>query len=165
MATEYYIVKPSTKQTFYLGKRISDLEGLCKWSFTREPRYVEWEEWEDVVFDLQQNSRYFLEGWPETTVGQIWDFCSQIWDFCDDKVYMDNDCSENHEWRDWECINVFDDIFEQPVTELEKWSELYQLIPHDHWVIKEEEGVRVLHEFETVRNYLVELTKREKTND
>jgi len=166
MATEFYIVKPSTKQTFYLGKRISCLEGINNWVHKQKADYPEWEEWEDVVFDLQENSRYFLEGWPETTVGQIWDFCYKIWEFCDSPVYMDNDCNdENQEWRDWECINVFDDIFGTPTTELEKWSELYQLVPHDYWVIKEEEGVRVLYEYETVKNYLVELAKQEEKNE
>lgn len=164
MATEYYIVKPSTKQTFYLGKRISNLEGLIRWVHTKEPRFPEWEYWEDIVFDLQQNSRYFLEGWPNTTVGQLWDFCSQIYDFCDDKVYLDDDCSGNEEWKNYECIDVFEDIFGTPATELEKWSELFLLVPKDKWVVKVEEGVRVVYEFETVRNYLQELRQKEEEN-
>ena len=166
MATEFYIVKPATKQVFYLGKRISDLEGLSKWVYTKEARFPEWECWEDIVYDLEQNSRYFLEGWPETTVGQIWDFCYKIWEFCNDKVYMDNDCNdENQEWKDWEVVDEFEEIFGSPATELEKWSELYQLVPHDYWVVKEEEGVRVLYEYETVRNYLQMLARGEEKND
>jgi hypothetical protein len=150
MATEYYIVKPNKKQTFYLGKRISHLEGISEWTHTKEARFPEWEFWEDVVFDLQENSRYFLEG-DDILVGQMWDLCSAIYNFCDDKVYMDNDCSDNAKtWRDWECIDVFEDIFDTPLTELEKWTELFQLVPREYWIIKD----HILYEYETVKSYL-----------
>ena len=79
---------------------------------------------------------------------------------------MDNDCNdENQEWKDWEVVDEFEEIFGSPATELEKWSELYQLVPHDYWVVKEEEGVRVLYEYETVRNYLQMLARGEEKND
>ena len=150
MATEYFIVKPSTKQTFYLGKRISCLEGLSR---APEAKYPTWECYEDVIFDLQENSRYFLEGSTDATVGQIWDLCAKIWEFCDSEVYMDNDCSDTCKiWSDWECINVFEEIFE--LTDLEKWSELFLLIPQDKWVTHEEDGVKIVDEYETVLQFI-----------
>ena len=154
MATEYFIVKPSTKQTFYLGKRIPHLEGLCDWCNTKEARYTEWECFEDVVFDLQQNSKEFLSAWPETTIGQIWDFCYAIYEFCDDKVYMDNDCNDKNTntWKDWECIDKFEEIFE--LSELDKWRELFILIPKEYWVETVENDINIVHEFETVLNYI-----------
>ena len=149
MATEYYIVKPKTKQTFYLGKRISTFDGLSIWTYTHEPRFPEWECWEDVVFDFSQNDKYFLESWPDTKVGQIWDFCSKIYEFCNEPVYLDDDCSNNKEWEEWECIDVFDEVFNEP-DELEKWSKLYHLIPEEFWVKNDD----IICEYETVRTYL-----------
>ncbi len=162
MATEYFIVKPSQKKTFYLGKRISNLEGLVTYKDGIEPQYPSWEWYEDVVFDLQENSRYFLEGWPETTIGQIWDFCSAIYSFCDDKVYLDNDCSDNCKvWKDWECEDIFEELFE--MTDLEKWSELFLLVPEEYWIKEkgEVDSINIVNEYETVRNYLLKL-KEEK---
>lgn len=161
MATEYYIVKPEQKKIFYLGKRISCLEGLNEWSYLKKADYATWECWEDVVFDLQENSRYFLEG-GDMTIGQMWDFCDAIYEFCNDKVYLDNDCSDNFvNWKDWECEDVFDQIFDRPLTELEAWSELFLLVPPEHWYKTEENGISVVHEFETVKNYLQKI-KEEK---
>lgn len=161
MGTEYYIVKPKTKQAFYLGKRISYLDGLSN----MEPKYPEWEYWEDVVFDLQQNSRYFLEG-GDMTVGQVWDFCNAIYEFCDSKVFLGDDCDETDSitnyknWKDYEVIDVFDDIFSTP-SELEKWCDLIQLIPPEEWVTRKEDGISVIYERETVANYLKKI-KEEK---
>ena len=149
MATEYYIVKPKTKQVFYLGKRISYLDGLKDWRYSKKATFPTWECYEDLVFDIYENAKYFLEGHSDATVGQIWDFCSAIWDFCDNEVYFDNDCNDdNLEWRDWQVIDVFEKIFELP--ELEKWAELYQLVPPEEWVTKD----HVLYEYETVKNWL-----------
>lgn len=163
MGIEYYIIKPKTKQKFYLGRRISCLEGLTTWSHTKEAKYPEWECWEDVVFDLQENSRYFLEG-EQYRIGQIWDFCAAIYDFCDAPVYMDNDCNDENSntWEDYEEIDVFSDI----LTTEEEWCELINLIPQDKWVT---EG-SVIYEFETVKRFLQELRdarqkEEEKSND
>ena len=95
MATEYYIVKPATKQVFYLGKRISCLDGINNWQYKQQASWPEWECFEDIVFDIQENARYFLEGYSDATVGQIWDFANAIYEFCDNAVYLDNDCSDN----------------------------------------------------------------------
>ena len=42
MGTEYYIVKPSTKEIFYLGKRIRFLDGVHP-----EESFAEWECYHD----------------------------------------------------------------------------------------------------------------------
>ena len=152
MGTEYYIIKPSTKQKFYLGRRIHILQGLSQ---TKEPRYADWEYWEDVVFDLQENSRYFLEGRTDITIGQIWDFCYKIYEFCNVPVYQDNDCSDNAiEWADFEEIDVLSDL----LSTQEKWCQLINLIPIDYWVMKD----KIVDEFETVKNYLVKGGKNDQ---
>ena len=157
MGTEYYIIKPSTKQKFYLGKRISFLDGIPIWIHSQEARYPEWECWEDVVADIQENARYFLEG--DYRVGQIWDFCSSIYDFCDDKVYLDDDCNDENSktWKDYEEIDLFSDI----LTTEEEWSSLIELVPKDKWVVKD----KIILEFETVKRYLQELKEEENKND
>ena len=163
MSTEYYIVKPEEKKTFYLGKRINDLDGIPIFSKVGEAKYPSWEYWEDVVFDIQENSRYFLEGCSDTTVGQVWDFCYQLYEFCNGPVYLDNDCSDNFSvWKDWETIDVFEEIFGEPTTELEKWADLINLIPFEDWVVKEEDGIRVIYELETVANYLQKIKKEKE---
>lgn len=161
MATEYYIVKPDKKQIFYLGKRVSELEGIPTFSIVGEAKYPEWEYWEDVVSDIQENSRYFLEGCSNSTVGQVWDFCYAIYEFCDDKVYLDDDCNDENfkNWKDFQEINVFEKIFGEPTTELEKWADLINLIPFEEWIIKKEDGVNVIYERETVANYLQKIAK------
>lgn len=153
MATEYYIVKPNKKEIFYLGKRISYLDGIPNTDYKLEPDYTTWECWEDVLFDLESNNRSnFIT--PELTVGQVWDFCYALYEFCDDKVYLDNDCSNNSKvWKDWKEINVFEQIFE--TTEIEKWSELFLLVPENEWV--HEKNSNIILEYETVRNYLQKL--------
>ena len=154
MATEYYIVKPDKKQKFYLGRRISYLDGIPCWRHTQEARFPEWECWEDVVSDIQENARYFLES--DLRVGQVWDFCSAIYEFCDDKVYLDDDCNdENTEWSDYEEIDVFSDI----LTTEETWCSLIELIPKERWIV---EGNTIL-EYETVKNYLLEQYNKTRT--
>lgn len=154
MATEYYIVKPKTKQKFYLGKRISHLEGIPTWRYTKDERFPEWETWEDVVFDLEQNSRYFLEG-RDILVGQVWDFCSAIYDFCDSEVYLDNDCNDFNypNWADYEEVDILSDI----MTTEERWEELINYIPSEKWVTED----HIVYAFETVKKYLQELGQKE----
>ena len=154
MATEYYIIKPKTKQVFYLGKRITALEGL----YEKRPHYPTWEYWEDVLVDIQENSRYFLEGCRDATVGEIWDFCYQIYEFCNAEVYLDNDCSDNCSvWKDWQVIDVFEQVFKEE-TELEKWSELALLVPEQEWVVEN----KVINELETVKQFIIDHKGGEK---
>ena len=72
MATEYYIVKPNKKQLFYLGKRISYLDGIPNRAY-KEADYCTWETYTDVILDIQENSPYFLEG--DLYIDQINNFC------------------------------------------------------------------------------------------
>lgn len=162
MATEYYIVKPKTKQTFYLGKRISCLDGLSTWSHVQKPRFPEWECWEDVVTDFNENNKYFLQGWPDLTVGQVWDFCYKIYDFCNDAVYLDNDCSDNFSvWRDWEVIDCTEDL----ISPEYKWLELINLIPEQYWIKVNKDDTIVVDKFLTIKNILEYNFKKEIKNE
>lgn len=154
MGTEYYIVKPSQQKIFYLGRRISYLDGISLWQNKQKAEFCQWECYEDVVADINENCRYFLE--QDLMVGQVWDFANAIYEFCDDKVYLDNDCSDNFvNWKDWEEIDVYSDI----LTTKEAWSELISLVPREKWVINNS----IINEYETVATYLQEIKQeREK---
>lgn len=154
MGTEYYIVKPAQKKIFYLGRRINYLDGITKWEYNQKPQFCNWECYEDVVADITENCRYFLQ--QDLMVGQVWDFANAIYEFCDDKVYLDNDCSSNFEtWKDWEEIDVYSDI----LTTKEAWSELIYLVPREKWVVNNS----IINEYETVEKYLQEIKQeREK---
>lgn len=154
MGTEYYIVKPKQKKIFYLGRRISYLCGITSWHESVLPieQFCEWEGYEDVVADMNENCRYFLE--QDLMVGQVWDFANAIYEFCDDKVYLDNDCSPNFvNWKDWEEVDVYSDI----LTTKEVWGELIYLIPREKWVMDND----IINEFKTVENYLIEIRKQQ----
>lgn len=149
MGTEYYIIKPSKKQIFYLGKRISHLDGIPCRQY-KEADYCTWEDYEDVITDLRENSPYFFEG--DMYIDQIRNFTAAIFEFCDDKVCLDNDCSETFsEYNDFEEIDVFSDL----LTKEEQWCDLISLIPSKDWVVKN----NVVYEFETVKNCLHKLYK------
>lgn len=149
MCTEYYIIKPSKKQIFYLGKRISHLDGIPCRQY-KEADYCTWEDYEDVITDLRENSPYFFEG--DMYIDQIRNFTAAIFEFCDDKVCLDNDCSETFsEYNDFEEIDVFSDL----LTKEEQWCDLISLIPSKDWVVKN----NVVYEFETVKNCLHKLYK------
>lgn len=149
MGTEYYIIKPSKKQIFYLGKRISHLDGIPCRQY-KEADYCSWEDYEDVITDLRENSPYFFEG--DMYIDQIRNFAAAVFEFCDDKVCLDNDCSETFsEYNDFEEIDVFSDL----LTKEEQWCDLISLIPSKDWVVKN----HVVYEFETVKNCLHKLYK------
>lgn len=147
MGTEYYIIKPATKQKFYLGRRISYLDGINSWCHKQKAEYCNWENYQEVLADIFENSQYFLE--RDISMGQLQDFCYAIFEFCNDQVYLDNDCSNNTVWFDYEEIDVYSDI----LTVKEEWCELINLVPKEKWIIKD----NIIYEFETIEKYLQEL--------
>jgi len=157
MSTEYFVVKPKTKELFYLGKRISYLEKIPIWTYTQKADYVEWEDIDDVFLDIYENSRYFLEG--EMKIEQIWDACHALLEWCDSPVYLDNDCNdENTEWREWkETGSIYDYIYsdDELIDEL-----IINKIPNKFWV----EHDKVLLPVKTLHNFIDCCNKEEKSN-
>jgi len=93
MGIEYYIIKPRTKEMFYLGKDLwYNLEGIP----SKEPNFPEWEDWEDVLCDIIR-ARCFVS---DDTMEYMMNLASEIWDFCDcEEVRLANDCEgDNLEW-------------------------------------------------------------------
>ena len=141
MGTEYYIVKPSTKEIFYLGKRIRFLDGVNQ----TEAKYVEWECYHDCLEDLFLNNFYFFES--DYSLSQIYDFVEKLYNFCDAPVYFDNDCSETFcNWKDYKEVDVFSDMLDVK----EQLSEIISLIPQDKWIVED----HIVNEFETIVQYI-----------
>lgn len=153
MSVEYYIIKPLTKQKFYLGRRISYLTGIPYWSPNTEPGYCSWEYYKEVIEDLWENNEYFFES--DLSMNFLTNFAYAIYEFCDAPVYLDNDCSNNTEWVDYDEIDVFSDL----LSSEEQWSELALLIPEEYHIT--DETGNILYELETVKNYILK-TQKEK---
>ena len=147
MGTEYFLVKPDKKELFYLGRRISCLNGVPEWIHKQEAGYATWETVDDVFFDIFENSRYFLEG--DMLFSEIMDICWAIYDWCDAPVYLDNDCNDyNNEWLEWkETCSVYDYI------NSDEWLSnlVVNKIPKEYWIEKD----HILYEKETLENYII----------
>lgn len=152
MATEYYIIKPETKQQFYLGRRITHLDGIPNYTYNKEPNCSTWEYPDEVVEDLWLNASYFLEG--DYRLEQIKMFAMEIYEFCLGKVFLISDCNDDYvKYRDYEEIDVLTDLLKTD----EEWCELIELVPPKHWVTHEVSRIKVVHEFETIRDYLIKI--------
>ena len=61
MATEYYMVKPSKKEIYYLGKHIMCPDGIPEWKYNEEATYIDYECWDDFFWDfLKENYHEFV---------------------------------------------------------------------------------------------------------
>lgn len=154
MGTEYYLVKHDKKEVFYLGKRISHLDGVPNSCYKTEPDFSKWETVSDVFEDIYENSTYFLE--PDMKWGEIQDACWAIYDFCDDKVILDNDCSDTFKtWSEYKEVGNIHDYF---ISDEELISDLVvSSIPEDFWVVRD----NVIYEYETIKK-LVDILKEEE---
>lgn len=92
MGIEYYIIKPRTKEMFYLGKDLwYNMEGLPQ----REPNFTEYRDWEDVACDIIRARCWVSDDRME----YIMELADAIYEFCDcEEVRLANDCEDNAEW-------------------------------------------------------------------
>lgn len=150
MGIEYYIIKPSTKEKFYLGKHWGTLEGIVQWchhaDINYEGAYTDYECFNDFVVDVIDNLYDVLPSFY--TWESILDFLYKIYEFIQDKVYIDNDCSDNTSWVDYKKIDYKSDY----ITIKEQMSELILLIPKEKWVVTD----HILNEFETLKTFIEE---------
>lgn len=152
MGTEYYIIKPSTKQKLYLGSDWGYLEGIKQWCYNGDEKYegeyVQYECYKEFLLDVMENcSMVIPDGW---TWGRTTDIMSSIYLFITEgKVYLDNDCSGNNSWVDYEEIDYY---IECPDEE-DKIYEILQLIPHNEW----ETENHVVDEMKTIVKYIKKL--------
>ncbi len=106
MATEYYLVNNTTKTTFYLGKRITKLQGVSSNSFNNPS----WKSVLEVQEDIKTNCIYFdLDGW---TAYQYYRFCEELFNFSQGSVKLVTDIDRDWpEYNDWFCSDFFTDEF------------------------------------------------------
>lgn len=94
MGTEYYILKPRTKEMFHLGKDLwYNLEGISQ----REPNFPEWQEYEDTACDIIRARCYV----SDDNMEYIMSLAYEIFEFCDcEEVRLANDCENDISWLD-----------------------------------------------------------------
>ena len=114
MGTEYYLVKPSQKEVFYLGKHFTCPFGMANRAYKNRACYIDQDCFDDFLWDfLRDNSEYFsnlkLEHIKEVLY-EVYEWCSS------DKIYFDNDCSDNREWGEWKEIGSLPDIIKKVTT-------------------------------------------------
>lgn len=110
MGTEYYLVKPSKKEIFYLGKHMTCPEGITNRTYKEDANYIRYDCFDDFFWDfLKENAEIFYG----ITLELIKDIIYEIYEWCNDEIYWDNDCRENIEWSDWKETGSLIDIFER----------------------------------------------------
>lgn len=105
MGIEYYIIKPRTKEMFYLGKDLwYNMEGIPQ----REPNFTEYRDWEDVACDLIRARCYSCED----TMEYISLLAQEIYDFTDlEEVRIANDCEDDISWlKEYKEVKDISDI-------------------------------------------------------
>ena len=155
MATEYYMVKPSKKEIYYLGKHIMCPDGIPEWKYNEEATYIDYECWDDFFWDfLKENYHEFVN--TDYTLENLQIIIYKLYNWCEyDKVYFDNDCHDGAEWLDWketgslfptneelskeeikeelDEINkelIYRDIYESHVTTDGDKAEILKVYPH-----------------------------------
>ena len=89
MGTEYYLVKPSKKELYYLGKHFSYIDGIS----INNPEYVEYECFKDFLLDIMDNNIEWLP--DEYTFREILDMLYAIYEWMDAPIMLINDCTDD----------------------------------------------------------------------
>ena len=98
MGTEYWLVKPNKKETFYLGKHIEPLECIRLSHSTAD--YIDCDCFHDFLLDAIDTNDGFLD--DDRPYKDIKDFVYLLYEWCNDKVYLSNDCCDDFEiWKDY----------------------------------------------------------------
>lgn len=99
MGTEYYILKPKTKQIFYLGKRLHEFGGFPRY----QADFSNYEDFEEFFWEvLQENKEFFFD--LEFNLQEISEILYYIYSWTEyDEIRIGNDCEEGaEEWLEWE---------------------------------------------------------------
>ena len=118
MGTEYYLVKPDKKETFYLGKHMSCPEGIVdasrSWkseSVNDCANYIDYDCWGDFFWDFLKENEYCFD---DSTLAQAKEIIYEVYNWClSDRVCFDHDCHDNVEWLDWKETGSLIDLFEK----------------------------------------------------
>ena len=92
MGVEYFIVKPSKQEVFYLGKHVCPFECIKVSASTAD--YIDCDCFHDFFLDILDTNPDGLIG-DYNTLEDIRDFAYTLYEWCDDKVYFSNDCCDD----------------------------------------------------------------------
>lgn len=110
MGAEYWLVKPNKKETFYLGKHVEPIDGICNASFVAN--YIEYDCFQDFFLAVIESNDGFLDG--DYTYNQVKEFAHTLYKWCDDKVYLSSDYSQDVElWKDYKETGSICDFLEK----------------------------------------------------
>lgn len=93
MGTEYYLVKPSKREVFYLGKHIQPMD--CIRSKASTVDYISADCFSDFLLEAIETNDGFLD--EEYTYKDIKEFVYLLYEWCDSPVYMSSDCSSDYD--------------------------------------------------------------------
>ena len=93
MGTEYYLVKPSKQETFYLGKHVQPID--CIRNRPSAVDYIDVDCFSDFFLQIIESNDGFLD--DEYTYKDIKDFAYLLYEWCDAPVFMSSDCSNDYE--------------------------------------------------------------------
>lgn len=98
MGVEYYIVKPSKQEVFYLGKHIEPID--CMSVSASTANYLNVDCFQDFLLQVIDSNDGFLD--EEYSYREIKNFVYLLYEWCDDRVYLSSDCSS-----DWELFKDY----------------------------------------------------------
>ena len=148
MAIEYYVIKPAKKEVYYLGKHMMCPDGMANKHYNKEATYLEYDCYDDFFWDfLRENYHEFVN--TDYTLEQISNLIYNLYDWCEyDKVYFDNDCNDEVEWKDWKETGSLFPTDEDEIDEKEELAEIHKELIYrdiyDSHVTTEEDKAKIL---------------------
>lgn len=158
MATEYYIVKPGSKELYYLGKHLRTFEGINDIRYRCSADYIRYENSHELMMELLDNYDYDC-GWM--TIEQLQYLAHNIYEWCNEPVILDNDCSDTfNNYNDYtetgSVLNVWEDFkikYNNLYTLEEQIEEVINLIPLQYHI---KDNNNVLLNIATLINFIKE---------
>lgn len=148
MAIEYYVIKPAKKEVYYLGKHMICPDGMANKHYNKEATYLEYDCYDDFFWDfLRENYHEFVN--TDYTLEQISNLIYNLYNWCEyDKVYFDNDCNDEAEWKDWKETGSLFLMNEDEIDEKEELAEIHKELIYrdiyDSHVTTEEDKAKIL---------------------
>lgn len=172
MSVESYLLKPTQKEYFYLGKHFPRLDGIvCSQyrkiekyeDFITHAKYLDYECFHDMLMDYIDESDdlshlyydeivdtvYSIYEWAKEPVIHIYDG--------EDCFKLLNDCKQTESILD--LYDEFKNRYQNLFTIEEQLDDLLDLIPHEYWVTNED---KVILTVKSIEKYLISLRGEQK---
>lgn len=150
MGIEYFLLKPRSKEYFYLGKHFPHLDGIVSSTYRQistqkdleqNAEYLAYTDSKELLVDIIKNSSSFQDLYLETII----QFVDMLFEWCTEPVIIINDSSFEYslikDYRETGCIlkflKEFKDTHDNLFTLYEDVSELLSLIPSKYWITQD----------------------------